>query len=185
MNSLYFLIPAALILIFMCPIFMEVRGSYNVLKNQGALGIFFFGIHIKSLMFRFEGKDIRVKEDDEIKEREFDFESNEGVFYTTLVKQIINKTKLKLISILYNIGFKDAFATAMMCGYLNTFLLILLSRVKSSKPTCSMLICDNPSYNSFIFELVMRIKFSISLFDLVYSLIVSLMLTGEENARCS
>lgn len=179
----YLLIPTLIIFLMLTPIFFHVKGSYNVFDNKGAVGIFLFGMRVKWFTFYLDMDGVKLRDDDDKKDRDFDLNSAETLFYYNLIKQISNKTKIKLISVLYNIGFEDAFQTACFCGVVNLMLIMILTRVKCSKPTTSMLIYDNPSFNSKVFQVAVRTKFSITIFDVVYSLIVSLILTNRDKSN--
>jgi len=181
MNSLYYLIPVFFIILFLLPIFVKVKATYNLIDNVGGAGFFIFGLKIVSLKFSLNAFGIKIYKDDEIKKEKFDFESEEAVFMGNFLKQIKQKIHLKLLQIYYNIGLNDAFQTAMVCGYINLVIMIFFTRIKSIKPTASLFLGDNPSFNQSVFQFVFSLKISISLVDIVYSFLNSVILTLREN----
>ena len=86
-----------------------------------------------------------------------------------MIKQIKDKARLKEIYLFYNIGLQDAFASAMLCGLINTVATIFFTKIKNEKPTASFGVYDTVSYNKRVLELSFMTKVSISLFDIVYS----------------
>ena len=180
METLYYLIPLFIILLCMMPICITVKGSYNVFKNRGALGIFIFGKKIKSLRFVLSHMSIKIYEEGECKEEDINFESKEAILTKNLISEVKEKTKLKLLRVNYNIGIGNAFQTAMICGFINFAILTFFTRLKCAKPTASLLVCDNIAYNQTVFETAVTLKASISLFDLVYSFINSVILSIKQ-----
>ena len=181
--NLYYLIPSFLIVLLLLPVFVKVRASYNVLENMGAIGFFIFGTKITSLKFKISGLSIKIykenngKKFQRFKEEKIDFESEEAVFIENLIKDLKDKIRLKYLQVHYNLGVSDAFKTAMLCGYVNSFLLTVFTRIKCTKPTASFFLGDIPSFNQTVFQFAFGLKISITFFDVVYSLIKSAILT--------
>ena len=128
MENLYYLIPFFLILICVMPVFVKIRGSYNVLKNRGAFALYIFGVKVKSYRFMLSHMSIKLYDEEDQKEEDLDFESKEAILMKNLVGQVKEKTKVKLIEVNYNIGVGDAFQTAMLCGVVNALLLTFFTR---------------------------------------------------------
>lgn len=181
MNNLYYLISAFFIVLFLLPVFVKVRVAYNLFENNGVATIFLFGIKIISLKFLLYGFGIKIYKDNEIKNKKIDFEGEEAIFVQNLIKQIKQKIHLKSLQIYYNIGIDDAFETAMICGYINLIVLIFFTRIKSLKPTASLFLRDNPAFNQSVFQMVFNLKISISLFDIAYSFLNSVILSLRQN----
>lgn len=157
--------------------------SFNVLDFSGAFGIFLYKKKVMHEQFWLKGKKIITKSDNEIETKEIDFQSSEVIFIQTLSQEIKDKTKLKEISIYYNIGFKDAFLSAMFAGFINLAITIFLTNVKNQKPTASLSLNDTVSYNREVCQLAVKLIMSISLFDIVYSLINSIILSKKKHAE--
>ena len=181
MKNFYYLIPLIIILLFVIPLFIKVRLSYNVLKNIGAMSVFLFGLKIIVMQFNITRRGIYLYESGKEEFVDFNTQTNEAIITENLIKQIKDKVKLKILKLYYNLGVEDAFSTAMICGVINSAILTFFTRIKCSKPTASLFLGDNPSYNEKVFEVSLYLKFSISLFDLVYSFVNSVMLTIKDN----
>ena len=178
----YLFIPFFLIILFFLPIKLEVRVSFNVLEFSGALGAFLYNKKLMHQQFWIKGKKIITKKEDEIETKELDLESKEVIFLETFTGQIKDKTRLKEISILYNLGAKDAFASALMAGYVNFAINLLFTNIKNQKPTASLSLNDTVSFNREICQFVAKLIMTISLFDILYSFINTIILSKRKHS---
>ena len=186
--NFYLLIPFFIILILFIPVKLEGRVSFNVLEKTGAFGIFIYGIKIEYEQFWLENRKIITKKADDLESHELNIESKEFLFLKMLAFEIKDKTRLKEFFVFYNLGVGDAFGSAMLGGAINSALLIFMTSIKNAKPTASLGVYDTISYNQRVCQFATRAKMSISLFDVVYSLIRSVILTkkisgGEKAAK--
>ncbi len=172
MNFLYLLIPAFFIILFLTPLFLEVKLTLDVKTFSGVLSVFLFKIKVHHLIYSFEKNKLIVQgENEDDQGQEFDMSSREVVFYEQLVKEIFDKTRLKYLFVFYNIGLNDAYLSAMVAGAINTALLIFFTTLKNSKPTASFGVYDTVSYNRELCEFAVKTKVSVTLFDMIYSLL--------------
>lgn len=177
MTSLYLIIPAIIIFLLFLPIVLEVRISYNILSNTGVISLFLFKKNIIHYIFEINGNTIALKSEDKTIEKKIELNSPELEFYKYFVSEVKEKLRLRFIEINYNIGVDDAFLTSMVCGYINLICNILFSYIKNQKPTASVKLYDTPSFNKKEGVVSVKMNLSISLFDLVYSLLLSVILT--------
>lgn len=174
-----FLIPALLIFLMFLPIVLELKFSFNLLTNTGVISIYVFKLNIIHYIFEIKGNTISLKKKDELIEKKIEFDSPEFDFYKYFIKEVKDKLRLRFLDVSYNIGCNDAFLTSIICGYVNTICLIFYSLVKNQKPTASLGLCNITSYNKREAVFAADLNISISLFDLVYSLILSVILTKK------
>lgn len=179
-TSLLIIIPAFAILLLVFPIFLEVKISFNPLKNRGVVALFLFSKKLIYYYVEFHGKYITLVNDTETKQEELEFDSPKFAVIEEFIKQVKDKVRLKYLFVYYNIGLGDAFRSAMFAASVNQLLNFVFIRLKSRKPTASFCIYDTVSYNRTIFEMAGRMKISISLFDLVYSFIYSTIITKNK-----
>jgi len=178
-NSLYYLIPASIILLVIFPIFIEVRLSYNPMFNRGVVALFVFKKKIFYYIFAFHGKYIELRNEKETKIEELQFQSEKFAVMEEFGKQLKDKIKLKKLYIFYNIGVGDAYMSAMLCGLINQMFSFLFLFLKSKKPTASFCVYDTVSYNKEVFEMAGTMQISISLFDVAYSFLYSVIITSD------
>lgn len=180
MSSLYFLIPTVIIILLVMPIFLEVRLSFNLLDKSGVFCIYLFRKKLQYFKFEIEGREIKLKDEEETKEKQIDFDSPELALYEEFSTQIKDKTRLRFIEVFYNIGLNDAFLTSMVCGVINIAVLIFFTSLKNKKPTASLALYNTSSFNKRVANLATVINLSISLFDVVYSFIISVILSKKK-----
>lgn len=180
MSSLYFLIPTVIIILLVMPIFLEVRLSFNLLDKSGVFCIYLFRKKLQYFIFEIEGREIKLKDEEETKEKQIDFDSPEIALYEEFSTQIKDKTRLRFIEVFYNVGLNDAFLTSMVCGVINIAVLIFFTSLKNKKPTASLQLYNTSSFNKKVANLATVINLSISLFDVVYSFIISVILSKKK-----
>lgn len=178
-QSLYFLIPAIFILLIIFPVFIEVRLSYNPLYNRGVVALFVFKKKLFYFIFSFHGSYIELQNEKETKAEKLQFESEKFEVMEEFGRQISDKIKLKKMYVFYNIGVGDAFSGAMFCGLINQICTFLFLFLKSKKPTASFCVYDTVSYNKEVFEMAVATQLSISLFDVAYSFLYSVIITND------
>jgi hypothetical protein len=172
----YLLIPFFIILILFFPIRLEGRASFNVLEMSGAYGFFVFGIKVDYQQFWIENKKLLAKKDDSLESHEFDIKGRDFMFLKVFALEIKDKTRLKEFFVFYNLGVGDAYKSAMLGGFINVALLTFMTSLKNTKPTASMGVYDTISYNGHVCQFATRLLMTISLFDVVYSLLRSVIL---------
>lgn len=179
-NSLYYLIPTFVILLFVFPVFVEVRASYNPIFNRGVVALFVLKKKIFYYIFSIKGRFIELQNEEETKLQKLEFSSEKFAVLEQFMKEIKDKTKLKKLYVFYNIGVGDAFLNAMICGMINESLRQIFLRIKSKKPTASFCIYDTVSYNAQVCEVAVVGQASISFFDVAYSYLYSVIITKKK-----
>lgn len=179
MQSLYYLIPTFIIILLIAPVFIHVRLTFNMQDLSGVLCFYLYKIKIKYFMYQIKGKTIILKNEKETKVQELEFDAGQLIIVEQFLQQIKQKSRLKELFVFYNIGVGDAFLSSMIGGAINTFVLTLFTTIKNKKPTASMGIYDTISYNREIFEIAAKGAISISLFDIAYSLVISVILSKK------
>ena len=177
MNGLWWqILVVFFIFIFAFPIFIEVRFSFNPIQNRGVVALFVFRIKIFYIIFSFHGKEIEIKNEKEAKVQKLEFESEKFELMENFGKQIVEKINLKKIYVFYNLGVGGSMQTALLCGVVNQIFNQIFLRIKSKKPTASLCVFDNPSFNNTETEFACRGRVSICVFDVVYSFVNSVIL---------
>ena len=179
----YLLIPAIIVLIMFFPVQFEVRFSLNFHNLSGAVGAFIFKKKIIHSLIWIKGKKIITRSEGKTNKQEIEFNGKEIIFLEMFTNQIKKKTRLKKLAIYYNIGLNDAFLTCYFCGIVNFIISILFARIKNERPTATLENNDIVSYNLSIMQASIVLNFSISLFDVVYSLLCSVILTRKKQKK--
>ena len=176
MQSLYYLIPMFLIILFIFPLILQVRVSFSLEDFSGVICLFIFKIKVKYYMYQIKGSKIILQNEKQTKIKEFEFDPSQLVIAQIFKSQLKNKARVKELFVFYNIGLGDAFRSAMVGGVINTAVLTYFTMLKNKRPTASFGIYDTISYNREVFEVAGKGSVSISLFDVAYSLLMSVIL---------
>ncbi len=178
----YLFIPFFIIIIFFLPIKLEVRLSFNVLNFSGVVGVFLYSKKILHQQFWIKGKKIITQNEDGIETKEMDFSSKEIIFIETLTDEIKDKTRLKQMTVLYNIGVGDAFLSSIVAGLVNFVITSFFTNIKNQKPTATLSLNDTVSYNREVCQFALTLTLTISLFDILYSFFRSVVLARKKKA---
>lgn len=177
MIELYLIIPAVVILLFFLPVIIELRITYNILSNTGVISVYLYKKLLIYYIYEIKGNEISLKSEEEAEETTLEFSGPEIVFFSSLVKEVLDKLRLRFLDLYYNIGANDSFLTSMICGYINTIVFMIYSQIKNQKPTASLGLYDTASYNQEEAVVVLNTNVSVSFFDLAYSLLLSGIIT--------
>ncbi len=176
----YLFIPFFIIILFFLPIKLEARVSFNVLNFSGVVGVFLYRKKLLHQQFWIKGKKIITQNENEIETKEMDFNSQEIIFIETLTEEIKDKTRLKEMTLFYNIGVGDAFLSSMVAGLVNFVVTSFFTNVKNQKPTATLSLNDTISYNREVCQFALTLVLSISLFDILYSFLHSIVLSRRK-----
>ena len=179
MMNYYLLIPFFIIVIMFFPIKFKLKFSCNLLNKNGAIGVFLFKKKLLHQRFWLKNGKILLQDENDVSSMEIVFDSKEVIFVDVFSKQIKNKTHLKELYLFYNVGLGDAFVSSMFAGIIHFFCLIFFTNLKNSRATASMAVYDTVSYNRQVLEFALKTNISISLFDVVYSFVISLIITNR------
>ena len=174
MESLFLLIPLFFIVIILVPISLKIRLSYNVEKNRGVSSIYIGPIKIFLFIFKIKGKAIIVKTKKKRREIDIDFSDKQMRFIEEFTKQIEQKIRIKKFYIMGRIGLFSADKNAIIVSFISIISKIFLSILKTKKSYAQNLKAEfYPAFNQDVFQLSGFGKISISIFDILYSLIMS------------
>ncbi len=177
--SLWYIIPAGFILLLVFPVHIEARVSYNPIFNRGVVALFLFRKRLIYYIVSFKRGGIELQNESETKLQKLEFSSPQFAVMEEFGRQLKDKVRLKKCNIFYHIGTGDAFSSAILCGALNQVLLQLFLQIKNKKPTASLCVYDTVSYNKEFFEMAVVAATSVSLFDVAYSYLYSVIISNK------
>lgn len=182
MDFLYLLIPTVLFIILFMPLFVGFKVTLDALTFSGVISIFLFKFKFHHFIYKFDGKKFVFQEDGK-DDGEFELSEQQMIFYKTLFSEVKDKTRLKTLFVFYNIGLNDAYRSAMTAGTVNAFLLIFFTAIKNQKPTASLGVYDTVSYNREVCEFAIKCRISVTIFDILYALLISYITSVREPKR--
>ena len=177
--SLWYIIPAVFILLLIFPVHIEARVSYNPLFNRGVVALFVFRKKLIYYVISFQKGGIELQNEGETKLQKLEFSSPQFAVMEEFGRQLKDKVRVKKCNVFYHIGTGDAFSSALLCGILNQIFLQIFLQIKNKKPTASLCVYDTVSYNKEFFELALVFAASVSLFDVVYSYLYSVIISNK------
>lgn len=176
-NALLCIIPAILIILFVLPVVVEVRLSYNPIENTGTIALFLFRKKLLHYVFDLHMSYIVCRNDKETKIQKLSFSGEDFEVLKVFTDEIEDKLKLTKLYVFYNLGIDDAFSGAMISGLVNQLCIQAFLFLKSKKPTASMCVFDNVCYNRQVCEFAVKSVVSISLFETFYSYVYAFVKT--------
>lgn len=179
MESLWLIFLIVFILFLVIGQVFKLSFSFNVLENQGKIFIKLWCFKIKNLTFKVSLNGIIIRTKNERKQIEYKFNDPQIIFFQNFSSQVEEKVKLKVLAINSNVGIGEASENAIIVGMLNIVYKIFASKIKNAKPTSSVVINSNACFNSKIFTFNVNTKFSLSIFDFLYSLFIAWLLTSK------
>ena len=174
MESLYFLLPLFFIILFIVPLNFRIKLVFNLFENNILLSFFIWKIKITTLKIMVKDKNIIIITKKKKKEVQFSLSIKQIYFVETLIDNLKNKVQVRKINVNSKIGIIDSAQTAMLCGSVIAMVKTIFCYIKNKKPTCSMDNLTIPCFNKKIFIICTYLSCSITLFDLLYSVIISL-----------
>ena len=175
MENLYFLIPLFFVVIFCIPINFRIKIAINFNKKNIIFSLFLWKIKIVTLQAFIRGTKIFIKSKKK-KQINISFKSKSMQFMENFMTNLKSKIQPKKICIYSRIGLGDAKDTATFCGLVITLAKTIFCYVKNQKPTCSTSSFISPDFKREMQIFCLYTCFSITLFDIVYSLIISLFI---------
>ena len=173
MESLYFLIPLFFVVIFVLPLLISVKLSVNLHNKIGVVSVHLFRFRLVLMLFRYENNKIIIKTKKKKKEMEMELTDKQKRFAEQFIVQMKNKINVRSIMAYTRIGTNDAFANSLISGFFNSVFASVLGYVKNNKKNAKIDVISYPAYNQELFVVCVCGKISFSIFDLLYSLIMS------------
>ena len=174
MESLYFLIPLFFIVLMVMPLNIILKTALNVDDNVLLISIFLWKIKLKTIKLTIQENKIFVITTKKKEEIKLTVSDKQIYFVEQLVNNIKDKIQPRKVCVYAKVGVHDAKNTAIVCGTLCSVVKILFCYLKNKKPTCSMYEQIYPCFNQNICIICGYLSLTISLFDILYSLVISL-----------
>lgn len=180
MESLYLLIAAFFVVVIIFPFSFNLESAYNININDGYFFFKIWKITLKKVQFKRKGRNIILIEQHKNEDLEIEINQEQLRFWKVFLNEIKNKIKIRKIDVQSETGMGDPFKSALFSGVYSSLLLSFFSRLKCSQPTASFLLNNDVNFFEFSFEIKTFLRFSISIFDIIYSFILSLLKSKKD-----
>ena len=178
MQSLFWLFLLFFLILIVVPITINIKISYDPLKNKGVLGFRIFRFKVAFSSFKFKGLGIEVKtRAKKPQEVELKASRKDIIYLKRLIALFRDKLRIHNMFLDCKIGLEDAFQSAVVSGAINSVVCSLFAFVKNFKQTGSIKIKSKTEYNQKIFKIRINFKLSISILDLIYCLLFAFVNT--------
>ena len=145
--------------------------SFDFLENSGLVVIKLWFFKLKQFSVQFKKDGIVIRTGKQVEEVKYAFNDPKLKFVQDFSKEVMEKTKVKLVDIYSNVGAGDAQGSALLSSSVNVLWKILMAKIKNTKPTCTVDITNQTFFNDKVFNVSVFSKVSLSIFDALYSLI--------------
>lgn len=180
MESLYLLILAFVIIIIIFPFTFNIKVSYDLKLNDGYLVIKVRRVILQSMGLKRRGRNIILVQKKKNENLEVEVSSEQLRFLQVFLTEVENKIRIRKLEIGIESGVKDPFKSAMFSSFLSAIILVAFARLKTKQPTAAFKLKNNTNFYDFAFDVKSLLRVSISIFDVIYSLILSILKSGED-----
>ena len=174
MQSLWLIVVVFFLILLIIPFFCKVHLSYDILNNLGVLSVYVFFIKIIVLKIKLKGKDIILISEKNKKQIETKISKKQMRFLEQLNAQLKQKIIVRKISAYSRIGTGDAMSSALISGLFTSVVSSLFAYIKNTKKSAKLMVKTEPDYNGNSLIFSFYLSFMITIFDIIYSLIMAL-----------
>lgn len=174
MQSVWLIIVVFFFVLLIVPIFAKVYLSYDILHNVGTISLYVFFIRILTYKLKYIKNQIVVYTNKNKKDIEVKISNKQIRFLKQFSVQIQQKIIVKKVNIISRIGLNDAFYTALCSGLINVVSGMFVGYLKNIKKSAQFVIDTNPNYNGKNFTIAIVAKCFVTIFDVVYAILMSL-----------
>lgn len=180
MESLYLLILAFFIIIIIFPFSFNLEGAYNININDGYFFFKIWRITLKKVKFKRKGKAIILIEKHKNESLEIEINEEQLRFWKLFINEVKDKIKIRKIDVQSETGLGDPYKSSLFSGVFSSLILAFFARLKSSQPTASFVLNNQTNFFEFYFEIKAFLRFSISIFDIIFSFVLALLKTKKD-----
>ncbi len=176
MESLYLTIPLFFIIILLIPIQTQIDIKVDGNNKKISMELCVCKIKIVTIKMLYKNNRILLYINKKQQDINIELSQKQVLFIDQFISNIKDKIQISFFDINAKIGIRyDAYQTAMLCGTLNSLIKMLFAFLKTRKPTSSFCSTVIPIYNKDKFLIKSKICAKISMSELFYSIIVSLL----------
>ncbi|MEG1499967.1 MAG: hypothetical protein RR400_02765 [Clostridia bacterium] len=167
-----------LLIIFPFP--FEIRFFFNVNKNYGITSVWLDKIKINLTKIRLIGNNVLISTKKKKEEQEVVLTSKQIAFFNNFTKLVVGKLSLRKINFYSKIGTFDPMRAAFLGGTVNSFVSILMLKIKQKKPHCEIVVYNQTIFNDAVVMMSCKVRVFISIWDIVGSLLKAKQITKKE-----
>lgn len=176
MESIYLTIPLFFIVLLVIPILIQIDFETDINNKNLTINLCVFKLKVLRVKLLYKNNKILLYINKKQQDLNLELSAKQVYFIDQFFSNIKDKLQVKLVQINAEIGIKDnAYGTAMYCGTLNSIIKIMFAYLKTKKFTATLTSNIIPKYNYDKFIIKSKISVKISINELLYSVVISLL----------
>ena len=161
---------------FIYPFLIKFEIKCNILKFKGGISIKFFNKIKFEIKFRVKNGYVYIYFNNKERKEKISKKNINIMFVLNLVKQLYFRQQWLDFIVTSNFGFVlDSCITATTCGAIDVVSNSILGKVKNNKKSAHIFVNIEPKYNEDIFNIKIENTTRISIFDIIYTLIITII----------
>jgi len=162
------------ILLLSAPIMFKTWLKLNILNMSGEVRVSLLCFHIIKFKFKVKNNYIYITKKGLTYKEKLTPSNIDVVFVLNLINALYFRTKIYTFAENTEIGYKNnALTTSIMTALVDVLFKSIFSVIKNHKKSTHIFLINSPKYNDDCLYLNLETSFSINLFDLLYSLILT------------
>ncbi len=164
------------ILTIMYPFLISFNIRFNILRLKGIVIIKIFNKIKFEFKIRIKNGYIYINHKNKLRKEKITNSNFNIIFIINLLNQLYFREQFLSFYFKSNFGYVlDSCVTAVICGYIDVIGKSFLSKLKNNKKSSHIFIDIEPQYNQDIFNIRLENTIRMSIFDILYSLVYTLV----------
>ncbi len=164
------------IMAFIYPFLINIDVRFNILRLKGTIYITIFNKIKFEFNIRIKNGYVYINHKNKLRKEKISNKNISIIFIFKLLNQMYFREQFLDFIVRSNFGcINDACVTAVVCGYIDVLGKSLLSKLKNNKKSSHIFIDVEPKYNEDIFNIRLYNTIRMSVFDILYAVIYSLI----------
>lgn len=180
MESLYLLFLIFFIILLIIPLGFRGKCFYSLKTNHGVIAIKLWGIKIINLKIKVKGNQILIIKNHKRSKDEIAVGEPELKFLRFFNDEIKDKIKLRSLNCCMRVGLENPFYSAILSSGVSDFILGVFAYIKNKRPSASCNLVTHTSFTENNFILCFNVRMSISILDVIYSIIIAILRTRTD-----
>ena len=171
------------LLIILIPI--KIKINFNILKLSGACELQIFKIIKFKVRVRIRGRYVYITKRGKTRREKLSAKNYNIALILKLINETYFRTELHYLNLTSEIGYcNNAMISAIGCAAVGIVSKCTKARIMHNKKSAHIFVINEPKYNQDCLNITLESKIKISLFDIMFSLVSSLLsLKGDNYER--
>lgn len=166
------------------PFLMKVDVRFNILRLKGAIQFTIFNKIKFELKFRIKNGYIYIYHKRKEHKEKLTSKNINVVFIKNIISQFYYRQQLLNMDVSFNFGYNlDACVTATTCGFIDVFTKGIICKIKNNKKSAHIFTKVEPKYNEDICNLRIIYEIRMSVFDIIYAFVYSVVNTWRDYGK--